>query len=125
MELKPPPRVGAAFSPFDLDAALRRNAEFVVAVVEFGFTNDPAVREAAAERYKAQWAQSLQDHAEALEEIKRLHGMLRALREQHLPFAGEAGAPAMCTACSLHGAQIAWPCDLYRTITAALPERKP
>ena len=57
-------------------------------------------------------------------EVGRLYGRFEELQRKHAPFAGEPGAPAVCTGCSLYGVQVPWPCDVYNFATKSLPERR-
>lgn len=66
----------------------------------------------------------LKDAAASLGEISRLHHELEQLQRKHMPLAGEPGAPVVCTGCSLHGAQVPWPCETYAFTAANLPERR-
>lgn len=70
-------------------------------------------------------AEAMASCSTALSEIKRLYAVLDSLRRTHLPLAGEPGAPAVCTSCSMHGGQVPWPCEIYRVADKALPERMP
>ncbi len=121
MELKPPPSFA---EPFDLTAVIRRNADYLASQLEVALTRT-APNEEAREKFTKQWVASLKDTAALIEEVKRLYRVLQHLKEAHLPFAGNPGEPVICTACSLEGARVPWPCEVYRTVTAALPACTP
>jgi hypothetical protein len=116
-------RDALGLEPFDLEAVTTRNAEFLMTYISM------AQPGGADDRVKARLPQQLSgwigDSADLITEVQRLYGVLRSLRDQHLPLAGEPGAEAICTGCSLHGTRMPWPCETYRAVTGALPERRP
>lgn len=111
---------------FDYDAISQRNAQLLTAYLKATLLSGGAepseeVQKDIAERIQ----QSMTDQLGLLAEVKRLYGVLDGFKRSHMPLAGEPGAPVLCTGCSLHGAQVLWPCETYRGASAALPERRP
>lgn len=111
---------------FDYDTVSKRNAQFLAAYLKAAFMSGGAepseeVQRDIAERIQ----QSMTDQLGLLAEVKRLYEALEGFKRAHMPLAGQPGAPVLCTGCSLHGAQVPWPCETYRGASAALPERKP
>lgn len=115
---------GFVLEPFDLTKALMRNADFLVDFVHLSVGGGAPTTE-QVEKHRGLLLGVVQDHGGALEEIKRLYGVLEGFRSRHMPHAGEPGAPAMCTTCSLSGTQVPWPCEIFNAASAALPERRP
>jgi hypothetical protein len=111
---------------FDYETVSKRNSEFLVAYLKLTFGSaGGALDEAAAESLSGKLMQSMTDQLMLLGEVKRLYEVLDGFKRGHMPLAGEPGAPVLCTGCSLHGAQVPWPCETYQAASKALPERRP
>jgi hypothetical protein len=79
----------------------------------------------AAKKFTEGFQHFIADQQSLLAEVKRLYEVLESFKRAHMPLAGEPGAPAVCTSCSMHGGQVPWPCEIYRVASRALPDRKP
>jgi hypothetical protein len=111
---------------FDYETISKRNADFLITYLKMSFLApgtepDPGVMEELPKKL----TQLLTDQVLLLGEVKRVHAVLEGFKGKHMPLAGTPGAPVLCTGCSLHGAQVLWPCETYKLSDAALPERKP
>jgi hypothetical protein len=104
---------------FDLTSVMRRNAQILGAYlkVSFGDQSDMVVGKLAEGL-----PQMIRDFIATTGEVQRMYEALKGMKGKHMPFAGEPGAPAICTSCSLHGGQVPWPCETYNAAVAALPE---
>ena len=110
--------------PFNLAEVTRRNADFLVAYLTIAMGGVRPDEEQSHEISK-RLIEHLTDSAQALDEIKRLYAVLEELQRRHMPLAGTPGAAVLCEGCSLHGAQVPWPCETYTQAGKALPERRP
>jgi hypothetical protein len=111
---------------FDLAAVEASHGEFLATYLQISLgAAPPDPGSDQAKSTAKQMGEFMVNAISALGEVKRLYGVLESLQRKHLPMAGEPGAPTMCTGCSLHGAQAPWPCEVYATVTKALPERRP
>lgn len=113
---------------FDLDTVNRRISDTARALIKAMVITGEAERiesdEAAQRRFNDQLVHLVTDAVAATGELRRLYGRFEELQRRHAPFAGEPGAPAMCTACSLRGEQVPWPCEVYNFAAKSLPERR-
>jgi hypothetical protein len=111
---------------FDYESVSLRNGDFLVAYLKMTFAAAGAKPDPDAARgLHEKLMQSLNDQALLLGEVKRLYDVLEGLKRRHMPLAGEAGAPVLCTGCSLHGGRVPWPCETYKGADSALPEHRP
>lgn len=109
-------------APFDYEAVSKRQADFMLAFLKSVLGGpDPSTGPDAARVFKDGFNKFLADAGDSLSEVKRLHDRLNELKSRHMPFAGTPGAPAKCTTCSMHGAEVAWPCEVYTFADASLP----
>lgn len=110
---------------FDYETVSKRNADFLMSYIKLSFGRQGgAADEADAHALFAGLPQSMTDQLMSLSEVKRLYEVLEGLKRKHMPLAGEPGALVLCTGCSLHGAQVPWPCETYQSASKALPERR-
>ena len=111
---------------FDLSTISKRNADNLMSYLKCSLPGPGGARdETAAIALSTALPQSMTDQLMLLAEVKRLYEVLDGLKRTHMPLAGEPGAPVVCTGCSLHGAQVPWPCEVYSTVASAMPERRP
>lgn len=109
---------------FDYQAAIQRNGTFLAAYLKSSFGlndttfDDPEVAAKLMHGF-------VKDSVAAMGEVKRLYIVLDGQKRRHLPLPGSPGAPVKCTSCSLHGAEVLWPCEPYTTADKALPEGWP
>lgn len=111
---------------FDYDTVSKRNAQLMVVYLKAtllsgGAEPSEAVQQEIAERIQ----QSMTDQLLLLAEVRRLYEVLENFKRTHMPLPGVPGAPVLCEGCSLHGAQVPWPCETYTQAGKALPERRP
>lgn len=108
---------------FVLAAASKRAAGFISDYLRAALLGEDTFDD--AERTAKQMRDFMKDATASLAEIERLYRVLDGLRRRHMPLAGEAGAPVVCTTCSMHGAPTPWPCETYKTVDSAMPEGWP
>ena len=80
--------------------------------------------EIAGKQFADQLIHLVGDAMSTAGEVRRLYGRFEELQRKHVPFAGEPGAPAVCTGCSLHGVPVPWPCEVYNFAAKSLPESR-
>lgn len=111
--------------PFDLEKARTRTLDTTSVLLKLVLIPSEAAAFAADPEAQHRWSQRLRelttDALEATGEVARLYAQFRELQRRHMPIAGEPGAAAMCSSCSLHGAQVPWPCEVYNFAGKALP----
>lgn len=117
-----PGSVGA--QEYDRAAVTRRSTAFAAEFLKAALTGGSMEDEAAERKFAEGFKDLLADSLASLKEVTRLYARFEELKRRHLPFAGEPGAPALCTACSLHGGQLAWPCEVYRFADASVPKER-
>lgn len=111
---------------FDLETISKRNADSLMSYLKCSLPGPGGARdEASAVALLRGLPQAMADQLMLMAEIKRLYDALEGFKRAHMPLAGEPGAPVLCTGCSLHGAQVPWPCEVYSAASAAMPERRP
>jgi hypothetical protein len=109
--------------PFNYKDAVERNGKFLIAYLKSAVGGERSFddAEAAAKLLHG----FIGDSMGAIGEVQRLYTVLDGLKRRHMPLPGEPGAPVKCTSCSMHGAEVLWPCEPYKTADAALPEGWP
>lgn len=117
--LQPP-----TIEPFNYRNVSKRQAEFMVGYIKAAFGIDESWA-TDPEQTAKQMQGFMTDAAELLGEVKRLYDAFDSLKRKHMPHPGEPGAPVKYTACSLHGAEVLWPCETYKAADSTLPEGWP
>ncbi|MFK0172647.1 hypothetical protein ACIQU5_28010 [Streptomyces sp. NPDC090306] len=101
---------------FDVKAAQKSLGDTVVTMVtlSFGVPGTPPDRETAG-RFMTQMREGLLTGLHACAEVERLRTGLAELRNDHRPRprTDPSGPVALCTACSVHGSIVAWPCGAW------------
>ena len=110
-------------APFNLDTTQKTISAGLVGIVRIlldgaSLKGDPQ----AAQQIFGEIKDALIAGSSAYAEVKRLHGSLTALRDQHKPrpHADPTAPGALCNACSLHGVLVAWPCETWTATDRAL-----
>ncbi|MFI5973567.1 hypothetical protein [Streptomyces sp. NPDC051452] len=113
--------------PFDLDKVNTALADAVLGMVrmmirEPGTTPSPAEAKAVMESVR----QGLMAGSQACAEITRVRTDLAALRDSHRPqpHADPTKPGALCSACSVQGSIITWPCGTWSTAERILNHGK-
>lgn len=110
--------------PFNFKSVNERNGEFVLSILKLSF-GQPDIDFTDEKTVHERLMTFVADSAKSLAEVDRLYKVLDGQKRRHLPMPGEPGAPVKCISCSLHGAEVLWPCEPYKTADAALPEGWP
>lgn len=109
-------------APFNLDTATKSISNALLGFVRMSL--DPSVKDdrAAGEQIIAAIKDAILAGSNACTEVKRLTDEFTTLRDTHQPrpHADPTQPGALCTACSLHGALIAWPCETWKAADKAL-----
>jgi hypothetical protein len=105
--------------PFDLDTAHKAIGTALVTMVTFSFRGPNAAPPTPdeARQFMEAVQQAVFQGSNACAEIKRMREDLTQLRDSHRPrpHADPTQPGALCEACSLTGALIAWPCGPWST----------
>jgi hypothetical protein len=109
---------------FNLDAANKTITEATVSLVKLMLPlpgQEPPTLEQGQALMK-QITDAITTGASACSEVTRYRTAFADLREQHRPQPHpNPNAPgALCTACSLHGALVPWPCNAWTTAEKTL-----
>jgi hypothetical protein len=110
----PFPDSSADNQPFDLNTANDAIGQAIASIVKVTFRapgSVPAPAEAAAVMDSLRNA--VLAGAQACTEITRIRAELAVLRDEHRPrpHADSSAPGALCTACSVHGSIVSWPCS--------------
>ncbi|MFF9310133.1 hypothetical protein ACF1BS_04400 [Streptomyces sp. NPDC014748] len=117
----------AADGPFDLDAADSAVGNAIIGMLKMmmrepGSKPDPTEAKAVMDGIR----QGLMAGSQACTEITRIRAELAALRDEHRPrpHADSAQPGALCTACSVHGSIVIWPCGTWSAAERILTRGK-
>jgi hypothetical protein len=103
-----------ADTPFDVDTATKTISGALIQLITMGFRKpeDGAPTEADGANLMKAIQDSLLAGSLACAEIKRIQADIAAMRDTHRPrpHADPTKPGALCEACSLSGALVAWPC---------------
>ncbi|MGW4493826.1 hypothetical protein [Streptomyces sp. NPDC004376] len=109
-------------TPFDLDTANKAISTALISFVRMSL--DPTVKDdpTAGEQIIGAIKDAILAGSNACAEVKRLQGEFTAMRDKHQPrpHLDPSTPGALCAACSLHGALIAWPCETWKAADRAL-----
>lgn len=110
-------------APFNVDDAARTVTTAVIGLITLSFREkDQPVDPEAGKEFAASVREALLAGSAACAEITRMRTALTSLRDNHRPrpHADPNQPGALCTACSLHGALIAWPCETWTAVDQVL-----
>lgn len=104
-----------ALTVAELDEMQKRNTALVLEVVKVSLGIPGTAMLDPSGTWK-QIVDGLTDTAKLAGEVRRLRDQLRSIRDLHSPQnSSDPNRPgAVCTACSLDGAWIAWPCTTWK-----------
>lgn len=115
-------------TPFNLDTAQKDISGALLGFLRMSFGGDEAKNDPeAGQQLIDAIKDSITAGLSACTEVKRLLDGLGALRNRHQPrpHADQSTPGALCAACSLHGAIVAWPCETWTAADQLLTHGQP
>jgi hypothetical protein len=113
--------------PFDLEESQKLIGSAVIGIVTLSLAKQETIDHETSVKVWSDIREAITAGAYACSEIRRMRDEITELRDSHRPrpHADPSRPGALCAACSLDGALISWPCQVWTAADRILTQGQP